>query len=286
VTKGSDLLVAAVENEGVACIFAIPGEEKLDVLESLRRSKIKLVLTRHEQAAGFMAEATSRMTGKAALCIGTTSRGPRMTVSRGVNGSLSDAQPASNVQGRRKTGRESAPAGETGTARRGAQAGGRPCLPRRGLRAAAGRGLRRWPGRIGDVRLGRPGRARGSRAAARPAAWAGEAAADSRPGAGLRRVRALDFFCRLVGFGCRRFSRLRFLVYHAERVANLHVVALLVHDAREHAVVLRADVEIHLVRLQFDDGLARLDVLAFLLAPLTDGRFDDGLTERWHDDVE
>ena len=51
-TKASDLLVAALENEGVQYIFAIPGEENLDVLESLRRSKIKLVLTRHEQAAG------------------------------------------------------------------------------------------------------------------------------------------------------------------------------------------------------------------------------------------
>jgi acetolactate synthase I/II/III large subunit len=43
VTKASDLLVAALENEGVEYIFAIPGEENLDVLESLRRSKIKLV---------------------------------------------------------------------------------------------------------------------------------------------------------------------------------------------------------------------------------------------------
>ena len=43
-TKGSDLLVAGLENEGVAYIFAIPGEENLDVLESLRRSKIKLVV--------------------------------------------------------------------------------------------------------------------------------------------------------------------------------------------------------------------------------------------------
>src|SRR5258705_5818202 len=51
VTKASDLLVAALENEGIARIFALPGEENLDVLESLRHSKIKLVLTRHEQGA-------------------------------------------------------------------------------------------------------------------------------------------------------------------------------------------------------------------------------------------
>ena len=53
--KGSDLLVQALENEGVERIFGIPGEENLDVVESLRTSSIGLVLTRHEQAAAFMA---------------------------------------------------------------------------------------------------------------------------------------------------------------------------------------------------------------------------------------
>jgi acetolactate synthase-1/2/3 large subunit len=75
VTKASDLLVAALENEGVACIFAIPGEENLDVLESLRRSKIKLVLTRHEQAAGFMAATYGRLTGRAGVCLTTLGPG-------------------------------------------------------------------------------------------------------------------------------------------------------------------------------------------------------------------
>jgi acetolactate synthase I/II/III large subunit len=75
VTKGSDLLVAALENEGVASIFAIPGEENLDVLESLRRSKIKLVLTRHEQAAGFMAATYGRLTGRAGVCLTTLGPG-------------------------------------------------------------------------------------------------------------------------------------------------------------------------------------------------------------------
>jgi acetolactate synthase I/II/III large subunit len=75
VTKASDLLVAALENEGVACIFAIPGEENLDVLESLRRSKIRLVLTRHEQAAGFMAATYGRLTGRAGVCLTTLGPG-------------------------------------------------------------------------------------------------------------------------------------------------------------------------------------------------------------------
>jgi len=75
VTKGSDLLVDALENEGVECIFAIPGEENLDVLESLRRSKIRLVLTRHEQAAGFMAATYGRLTGRAGVCLTTLGPG-------------------------------------------------------------------------------------------------------------------------------------------------------------------------------------------------------------------
>jgi len=75
VTKASDLLVAALENEGVRYIFAIPGEENLDVLDSLRRSKIKLVLTRHEQAAGFMAATYGRLTGRAGVCLTTLGPG-------------------------------------------------------------------------------------------------------------------------------------------------------------------------------------------------------------------
>ena len=53
--NASELFVKALENEGVEYIFGIPGEENLDFLEALRTSDIKLILTRHEQAAGFMA---------------------------------------------------------------------------------------------------------------------------------------------------------------------------------------------------------------------------------------
>jgi acetolactate synthase I/II/III large subunit len=74
-TKGSDILVAALENEGVERIFGIPGEENLDVVESLRQSKIELVITRHEQAAGFMAATYGRLTGKPGVCITTLGPG-------------------------------------------------------------------------------------------------------------------------------------------------------------------------------------------------------------------
>src|SRR5690348_2408368 len=73
--KGSDLLVAALENEGVERIFGIPGEENLDVVESLRSSRIELVLTRHEQAAAFMAATYGRLTGRPGVCISTLGPG-------------------------------------------------------------------------------------------------------------------------------------------------------------------------------------------------------------------
>lgn len=73
--KTSDLLVKALENEGVEYIFGIPGEENLDLLESLRRSRIKLVLTRHEQAAGFMAATHGRLTGRTGVCLATLGPG-------------------------------------------------------------------------------------------------------------------------------------------------------------------------------------------------------------------
>ena len=73
--NGAQLLVAALENEGVKRIFGVPGEENLDLLEALRRSSIELVLTRHEQAAAFMAATHGRLTGEAGVCLATLGPG-------------------------------------------------------------------------------------------------------------------------------------------------------------------------------------------------------------------
>ena len=74
-TKGSDLLVAALENEGVTQIFGVPGEENLDVVESLRNSTIELIVTRHEQSAAFLAATYGRLTGRPGVCISTLGPG-------------------------------------------------------------------------------------------------------------------------------------------------------------------------------------------------------------------
>lgn len=73
--KASDLFIKALENEGVEYIFGVPGEENLDFLDSLRNSKIKLILTRHEQGAGFMAATYGRLTGKPGVCLATLGPG-------------------------------------------------------------------------------------------------------------------------------------------------------------------------------------------------------------------
>jgi len=73
--KASDLFVKQLEEEGVEYIFGLPGEENLDFLESLRTSRIKFILTRHEQAAAFMAATYGRLTGKAGVCFATLGPG-------------------------------------------------------------------------------------------------------------------------------------------------------------------------------------------------------------------
>jgi acetolactate synthase-1/2/3 large subunit len=75
-TKASDLFVQCLEEEGVEYVFGVPGEENLDFLDSLSRStKVKLILTRHEQGAGFMAATYGRHTGKTGVCLATLGPG-------------------------------------------------------------------------------------------------------------------------------------------------------------------------------------------------------------------
>src|SRR5882672_5724083 len=75
-TKASDLFVQCLEREDCEYIFGVPGEENLDMLDSLSRSsQIKLILTRHEQGAGFMAATYGRHTGKTGVCMATLGPG-------------------------------------------------------------------------------------------------------------------------------------------------------------------------------------------------------------------
>ena len=98
--KASDLLVAALENEGVDRIFGIPGEENLDVVESIRNSSIQLVITRHEQAAAFMAATYGRLTGRPGVCIATLGPGA-LNFSTGAAYALLGAMPMILITGQK-----------------------------------------------------------------------------------------------------------------------------------------------------------------------------------------
>lgn len=75
--KASDLFIKALEMEGVEYIFGVPGEENLDLLQSIKHSTIRFITTRHEQAAGFMAANYGRITEKPGVCLSTL--GPGLT---------------------------------------------------------------------------------------------------------------------------------------------------------------------------------------------------------------
>ena len=98
--KASDLFVRCLEQEGVEFIFGIPGEENLDFLESLRGSKIKLILTRHEQGAGFMAATYGRLTGKVGVCLSTLGPGVTNFVTAGAYAQLG-AMPILMISGQK-----------------------------------------------------------------------------------------------------------------------------------------------------------------------------------------
>ena len=73
--KASDVFVECLEVEGVKHVFGIPGEETLDLNESLSKSEIEFVPVRHEQGGAYMADAYGRLTGNAGVCLGTLGPG-------------------------------------------------------------------------------------------------------------------------------------------------------------------------------------------------------------------
>ena len=73
--RASDIFVECLEAEGVRYVFGIPGEETLDLNESLADSSIQFVPVRHEQGGAYMADAYGRLTGRAGVCLGTLGPG-------------------------------------------------------------------------------------------------------------------------------------------------------------------------------------------------------------------
>ena len=73
--RASDVFVECLEAEGVKYVFGIPGEETLDLNQSLANSSVSFVTVRHEQGGAYMADMYGRLTGRAGVCLGTLGPG-------------------------------------------------------------------------------------------------------------------------------------------------------------------------------------------------------------------
>ncbi|MCG7845139.1 MAG: acetolactate synthase, large subunit, biosynthetic type, partial [Methanomassiliicoccales archaeon] len=73
--KAARLLVECLRAEGVDRVFGIPGEENLDIMDEIHSSGMEFILTRHEQAAAFMAGTVGRLTGRPGVCLSTLGPG-------------------------------------------------------------------------------------------------------------------------------------------------------------------------------------------------------------------
>ncbi|GJL67979.1 MAG: acetolactate synthase [Nitrospirales bacterium] len=96
--KAAKLIVQCLENEGVAYIFGVPGEENMDLLDALIGSSICFVMTRHEQGAAFMADVYGRLTGKPGVCLSTLGPGATNLIS-GVADANMDRAPVVALTG-------------------------------------------------------------------------------------------------------------------------------------------------------------------------------------------
>ena len=98
--KGSDILVEALEREGVDCVFAYPGGASMEIHQSLTKSAtgIRNVLCRHEQGEVFAAEGYAKATGKVGVCIATSGPGATNLVT-GLADALLDSVPMVAITG-------------------------------------------------------------------------------------------------------------------------------------------------------------------------------------------
>ncbi|HEV8543922.1 MAG TPA: biosynthetic-type acetolactate synthase large subunit [Verrucomicrobiae bacterium] len=97
-TRGSDILVQALEREGVEHIFAYPGGASMEFHQSLTRSKIRTILPRHEQGGAFAAEGYARATGKVGVCMATSGPGATNLIT-GLADAYMDSIPVVAVTG-------------------------------------------------------------------------------------------------------------------------------------------------------------------------------------------
>ncbi|MFH0916665.1 MAG: acetolactate synthase large subunit [bacterium] len=100
--KAADLFVRCLENENVEYVFGLPGEETLQLVDSLSTSAVQFVTVRHEQGAAFMADVYGRLTGRAGVCLSTLGPGATNLVT-GVADANMDMAPLVAISGQAPT---------------------------------------------------------------------------------------------------------------------------------------------------------------------------------------
>ncbi len=97
--NGAEILVAALEREGVEVIFAYPGGASMPIHQALTRStKIRTILPRHEQGGSFAAEGYARATGNPGVCMATSGPGATNLVT-GIADAFMDSIPIVAITG-------------------------------------------------------------------------------------------------------------------------------------------------------------------------------------------
>ena len=73
--NGAELIIKMLQRHGVSIVAGIPGGASLPLYDALSKSTLRHVLARHEQGAGFIAQGMARVTGRPAVCLGTSGPG-------------------------------------------------------------------------------------------------------------------------------------------------------------------------------------------------------------------
>jgi acetolactate synthase-1/2/3 large subunit len=98
VMAGSDILVRALEREGVDCVFAYPGGASMEIHQALTRSSIRTILPRHEQGGAFAAGGYARASGRIGVCMATSGPGATNLVT-GIADAYMDSVPLVAITG-------------------------------------------------------------------------------------------------------------------------------------------------------------------------------------------
>lgn len=96
--KGADIVIKCLENAGVDVIFAYPGGQSIELHQSLSKSKIRVILPRHEQGGAFAAVGYARATGKTGVCMATSGPGATNLIT-GIADAYMDSIPAVFITG-------------------------------------------------------------------------------------------------------------------------------------------------------------------------------------------